>query len=405
MTEKFTERFVQRLDHLDSREVGEYLLGLAREKGLLENIFNSMQEGILVIDYSRTIAMVNHAAARLLDLSTSTVGSLFYESIHDPGLLDIIEQGFEVPGQVLVREFIVVHPQPRWLRMSRTSLKDGDGKFRGVMLVINDITRQRKAAQEIHMGERLEFLGHLTAGVAHEIGNPLSSLSIQIQLIERQISSMEATPFREKLKKIISIIKEELLRLDQIVAQFVQTLRPEPLILKKKDLVSVVEEVLELVEHELKEKGILLNRVYPPDGIQGRMDAGLIKQAIINLIKNAMQAMPGGGEISIRLEKEDAYLKFSITDQGTGIPPEKINRLFEPLFTTKETGSGLGLLVVYKALKQHGGYVEVTSQSGEGTTFTIWLPQRPERIKLLPSGGENRAKAPLRSDSSNRSGI
>jgi len=116
------------------------------------------------------------------------------------------------------------------------------------------------------------------------------------------------------------------------------------------------------------------------------MDAGLIKQAIINLIKNAVQAMPGGGEISIRLEKEDAYLKFSITDQGTGIPPEKINRLFEPLFTTKETGSGLGLLVVYKALRQHVGYVEVTSQPGEGTTFTIWLPQRPERIKLLPAG-------------------
>jgi len=386
MTEKFTERFVQRLDHLDSREVGEYLLGLAREKGLLENIFNSMQEGILVIDYSQTIAMVNHAAARLLDLSPSTVGSLFYESIRDPGLLDIIEQGFEVPGQVLVREFIVVHPQPRWIRMSRTSLKGGDGKFRGVMMVINDITRQRKAEQEIHMGERLDFLGQLTAGVAHEIGNPLSSLSIQIQLIERQIFTMEATPFREKLGNIISIIKEELLRLDQIVAQFLQTLRPEPLILRKKDLVNVVEEVLELVEQELKEKGISLNRIYPPDGIEGRMDAGLIKQAIINLIKNAMQAMPGGGEISICLEQEGAYLKFSITDQGTGIPPEKINRLFEPLFTTKETGSGLGLLVVYKALRQHGGYVEVTSQPGEGTTFTIWLPQRPERIKLLPAG-------------------
>ncbi len=397
MTEKFTERFVQRLDHLDSREVGGYLLGLAREKGLLENIFNSMQEGILVIDHSKTIAMVNHAAARLLDLSPASVGSLFNESIRDHGLLDIIDQGFEVPGQVLVREFIVVHPQPRWLRMSRTSLKDGDGKFRGIMLVINDITRQRKAEQEIHMGERLDFLGHLTAGVAHEIGNPLSSLSIQIQLIERQVSSMDESPFREKLQKTISIIKEELLRLDQIVAQFLQTLRPEPLILRKNDLVNVVEEVLELVEQELKENGISLNRVYPPDGIQGRMDAGLIKQAIINLIKNAVQAMPGGGEISIRLEKEDAYLKFSITDQGTGIPPDKINRLFEPLFTTKETGSGLGLLVVYKALRQHGGYVEVTSQPGQGTTFTIWLPQRPERIKLLPAIGGNRDNGSNRS--------
>ena len=387
MTEKFTERFVQRLDQLDSRKVGEYLLGLAREKGLLENIFNSMQEGLLVVDSSKTIAMVNHAAGRLLDLSPNSVGSLFDQSIHDPGLRDIIEQGFEVPGQVLVREFIVVHPQPRWVRMSRTSLRDADGKFRGIMLVLNDITRQRKSEQETNLVERLDFLGHLTAGVAHEIGNPLSSLSIQVQLIERQVNSMEDSPFRDKLRKRISIIKEELLRLDQIVAQFLKTLRPEPLILKKEDLVTVVEEVLELVEEELKEKGISLNREFPSEGIMGRMDSGLMKQAIINLIKNAVQAMPGGGEISIRLEKEDAYLKFSITDQGTGIPREKINRLFEPLFTTKETGSGLGLLVVYKALRQHGGYVEVTSQPGEGTTFTIWPPQRPERIKLLPAGG------------------
>ena len=398
MTGKFTERFVQRLDQLDSRKVGEYLLGLAREKGLLENIFNSMQEGLLVIDSSKTIAMVNHAAGRLLDLPSESVGSLFYESIRDPGLRDIIEQGFEVPGQVLIREFIVVHPQPRWVRMSRTSLRDADGKFRGIMLVLNDITRQRKSEQETNRVERLDFLSHLTAGVAHEIGNPLSSLSIQIQLIERQVNSMEVSPFRDKLRKRILIIKEELLRLDQIVTQFVQTLRPEPLILRKENLVKVVEEVLELVEEELREKGISLNRDYPQESILGRMDSGLMKQAIINLIKNAVQAMPGGGEISIRMEKEDAYLKFSITDQGTGIPREKINRLFEPLFTTKETGSGLGLLVVYKALRQHGGYVEVTSQPGEGTTFTIWLPQRPERIKLLPAGGGNHGDGSLRSN-------
>jgi len=123
---------------------------------LLENIFNSMQEGLLVIDSSKTIAMVNHAAGRLLDLPSESVGSLFYESIRDPGLRDIIEQGFEVPGQVLIREFIVVHPQPRWVRMSRTSLRDADGKFRGIMLVLNDITRQRKSEQETN---RVETFG------------------------------------------------------------------------------------------------------------------------------------------------------------------------------------------------------------------------------------------------------
>jgi two-component system, sporulation sensor kinase E len=387
MTGKFTERFVQRLNHLDSRKVGEYLLELAREKGLLENIFNSMQEGLLVIDSSGIIVLLNHSAGRQLDLSSSSIGSLYKQSIHDPGIRDIVKQGFEVQSQALVREFIVIHPQPRWIRLSRTALRDGDEKFRGIMLVLNDITRQRKSEQETNLVERLDFLSHLTAGVAHEIGNPLSSLSIQVQLIERQIRSMNESPFRNKLKKTVLIIKEELGRLDQIVRQFLQTLRPRQLTLREKDLAALLEEVLAVVEEELREKGIKLIREYPREGIQGSMDVNLIKQAIINLIKNAVQAMPEGGDITIRMEKKDAYIKFSITDQGTGIPREKINRLFEPLFTTKETGSGLGLLVVYKALRQHGGYVEVTSQPGEGTTFTIWLPRRPERIKLLPAGG------------------
>ncbi|MEA1927236.1 MAG: ATP-binding protein [Candidatus Auribacterota bacterium] len=391
MSGKFTERFVQRLDRLDSREVGEYLLGLAREKGLLENIFNSMQEGLLVIDSAGIIALLNHSAGHLLDLTSGAVGSSYKESIHDPGLMDIVEQGFEVRGQALVREFVVIHPQPRWVRLSRTALRDGEGRFRGIMLVLNDITRERKAEEEINLVERLDFVSHLTAGVAHEIGNPISSLSVQIQLIERQIRSLEESPFREKLRKTVFIVREELNRLDQIVRQFLQGLRPKQLVLRERDLVTVVEEVLELVEEELREKGISLNREYPGKGIRGRMDVNLIKQAIINLIKNAVQAMPEGGKITIRMEKEDAYIKFSITDQGVGIPREKISRLFEPFFTTKETGSGLGLLVVYKALRQHGGYVEVTSEPGEGTTFTIWLPQRPERIKLLPAGrGGNR---------------
>ncbi|MFH1037040.1 MAG: ATP-binding protein [PVC group bacterium] len=388
MRERFTERLVKRLDHLDRREVGEYLIGLARDKGLLENIFDSMQEGLLVINPSRAIALINAPAARLLDIPVDSAGYAYDERLRDPGLRTIIDQGFEVPSQALIRECIIIHPQPRWIRLSRTSLRDTDGRFRGILLVLADITRQRKVEEEISLVERLDFLSHLTAGVAHEIGNPISSLAIQVQLIERQVREL-GPPLRDRLLKTISIIKEELRRLDLIVDQFLKTLRPGTLQFRETDLVGVVEEVLALIGGELEEKGISLKKLYPRSGIRGRMDKNLIQQAILNLIINAAQAMPKGGEIALRLEKKDAYLKFSITDQGTGIPRGKINRLFEPLFTTKETGSGLGLLVVYKAIRQHGGYVEAASQPGEGTTFTIWLPQRPDRIKLLPAGRAN----------------
>lgn len=387
MSNRFTERLVERIEQLDHRELGGFLIGLAREKGLLENIFNSMQEGLLVIQPDGTISLLNHSAARLLDIPADSSGRSFQAAIEDPGLQDIIEQGLEVPGQALVREFIMVHPQPRWVRLSRTGLNDGEGKFRGVLLILADITRQRKSEEETSLVERLNFLGHLTAGVAHEIGNPISSLFIQTQLIERQVRQL-VSPQREKISRTLSIIQEELRRLDGIVRQFLNTLRPETLHLHENDLAEVVEEVAALVEEELEKKNISLVREYSRGAIRGRMDKDLIKQAVLNLIKNAAQAMPGGGEISIRLEREDAYLKLSVSDQGSGIPGEKIPRLFEPFFTTRETGSGMGLLVVYKAIRQHGGYVEISSLPGEGTVFSIWLPRRPQKIKLLPAGKE-----------------
>ncbi len=387
MSKRFTERLIERIDQLDHRELGGFLLGLAREKGLLENIFNSMQEGLLVIQPEGTISLLNHSAARLLDIPADSIGRAFPVVIEDPGLQEIIEQGLEFPGQALVREFIMVHPQPRWVRLSRTGLNDGEGRFRGVLLILADITRQRKSEAETSLVERLNFLGHLTAGVAHEIGNPISSPFIHTQLIERQVRQL-AEPQREKISRTISIIREELRRLDGIVRQFLKTLRPETLHLHENDLSEVVEEVADLVEEELRAKNITLVREYTRGSIRGRMDRNLIKQAVLNLIKNAAQAMPSGGEIAIRLERENAYLKLAVSDQGTGIPGEEIPRLFEPFFTTRETGSGMGLLVVYKAIRQHGGYVEVSSRPGEGTTFTIWLPRRPRKIKLLPAGKE-----------------
>ena len=388
MGKRFTERLIERLERLDHRELGGYLLGMAREKGLLENILNSMQEGLLVVRPEGTISLLNHSAARFLDIPAGSAGRAFPEVIEDPGLRAIIEQGLEVPGQALVREFIMIHPRPRWVRLSRTGLRDGEGKFRGVLLLLSDITRQRKAEAETTLTERLNFLGHLTAGVAHEIGNPVSSLFIQAQLLERQTRELDP-PQREKLSRTISIIRQELRRLDGIVRQFLKALRPETLHLREDDLAEVVEEVAALVEEELRRKNITLVREYSPGEIRGRMDKDLVKQAVLNLLKNAAQAMAKGGEITIRLEREDSYLKLAVSDQGTGIPGEQINRLFEPFFTTRETGSGMGLLVVYKAIRQHGGYVEVSSKPGEGTTFTIWLPRRPRKIKLLPAGEES----------------
>ena len=380
----FLERLIERLDRLDRRELEDYLVNLTREKGLLQSIFNSLREGLLVIDPEGRIVFINRAATSLLDIPAESEGQFASDTIEDPLLLSIVKEGLELPEQSLVKELQVMHPRPAWVRLSRSSLRDQDGEVRGIMLLLSDISRERKAEEEVNLAARLDFLIHLTAAIAHELGNPLTSLTIHIQLMERLIREIGGEA-GEKLLRSALIIREEIKRLDEIVEQFLRALRPAPLDLSDQNLKAIIEQVLALVSDELKERNISVKCSYPREGLRGLLDKNLIKQAMLNLIKNAAQAMMPGGEILVKLEKEDFYFKISVTDRGVGIPPEKIPRIFEPFYTTKERGSGLGLLVVYKIMRQHGGSVEVKSRPGRGTTFILWLPQRPEKIKLLPS--------------------
>lgn len=376
----FIERVIERLDRLDDQKVTGYLRSLAREKGLLENVFNSMREGLLVVDWRGKIVFLNYSASRLLGLPPESIGDSVFSRIEHEGLSEIIRQGLQIPAQSLVKELHLLHPWNGWVRLSRSSWQDREDKFRGIVLLLSDITRKRKKDQDLQLMERVGFLSQLTATVAHELGNPLSSLSIHIQLIIRKLQKTE----QKDLLRSARIIEEEIKRLHRIVEQFLVTLRPSPVQLRSADLRTIAREVMALLREELRRQGIVVVEEYPPDALLGRMDPNLIQQVIINLIRNAAQAMPEGGKIWLSLSKDDIYLKLSVTDQGMGIPSERISMLSEPFFTTKKGGSGLGLLVVYKIVRQHGGSVEILSRSGEGTTFTVWLPPRPERVKLLP---------------------
>ncbi|MCX6349413.1 MAG: ATP-binding protein [Candidatus Aureabacteria bacterium] len=379
----FLERLIERLDRLDRQEVGDYLLGLAREKGLLENIFNSMQEGLVVIDPFARIAFFNTAAARLLSLPADSLGRPAEEIIADPELKEIVRQGLELPEQSLVRDFQTTQPSPRWIRLSRSSLCDREGQVRGILLLFGDITRQRRADEEAGVSERMDGLAFLTATVAHELGNPLSSLAIHVQLLERSVRNLPAKASASLLLSV-AVVKEELNRLDAIIAQFLKALRPAPLQLAEEEMGSLAEEVRDLVAEELKRRGIAIAIERPADPMPGMVDRNAIKQVLLNLIKNSAQAMPRGGAIRLSLRREKTHLVLAVTDEGRGIPTLEMPRIFGPFFSTREGGSGLGLLVVYKIVRQHGGTIEVVSAPARGTVFTVRIPQRPEQIKLLP---------------------
>jgi signal transduction histidine kinase len=209
----------------------------------------------------------------------------------------------------------------------------------------------------------------LAAGIAHEIRNPLTSINILIH------SLTENFPFESARREDFQVIEEEISRINQIVDQFLRFARPAPPLLQKTDALSIFEETLQLLRPQIEKHRIIVQKefqAFPPIS----MDREQMKQVILNLLLNAVQAMPNGGRLTLRgqVSENDHWVTLSIEDSGIGIPSEDMNKLFDPFFSTKEGGVGLGLSIAHRIIDQHRGKIEVESSPGKGTLLTIWLP-------------------------------
>ena len=395
MKSGFLDKLIERLGRVGPEEVQNYLLQLAQEKGLIETVFNAIQEGIIVTDAKGRITYVNDAACELFGLEAdNAIGKRLDERVRGLDWNSLSQSEGAVS-----RDMEIFYPANRFLNFyivpllieRRTEKDDGSTESRptnepvGHAIILRDITESRRSTEKTIESERFNALTLLAAGVAHEIGNPLNSLHIHLQLMERKVRKIEGK-VKEELQEAIAISRAEITRLDSIVTQFLQAIRPSKPVLHPENVNAIVEEAVRFFAPEIEDRDIVVEQELRSDLPLLELDRDQMKQVLYNVIKNSFEAMKRRGILRIRTDMEATHVIISFTDTGGGMSAESLSRVFEPYFTTKSAGSGLGLLIVRRIVREHGGELAIESNEGKGLTLTIRLPYLDKRVRMLEAG-------------------
>ena len=387
----FVEKLIGRLGKIGPEEVQNYFLRLAQEKGFLETVFNSIQEGIIVTDFNGRITYLNDAACELFGLEADDslgkrlderVRGLDWESLSKSEVAVSRDMEIFYPASRFINFYIVP------LSIARKSDNDDDalsGEQVGHAIILRDITETRRSEQQTIESERLNALTLLAAGVAHEIGNPLNSLNIHLQLIQREARKIDGAK-RAELQESVEVARAEVNRLDSIITQFLRAIRPTRPQLKPESINSIVEESVRFFTPEIKDRDIIVEQELRSDLPLLELDRDQMKQAFYNVIKNSFEAMKSRGVLRIRTDMDDSHVIVRFNDSGGGMSAENLSRVFEPYFTTKASGTGLGLLIVRRIVREHGGELGIESSEGKGLTLTIRLPYIDKRVRMLEAG-------------------
>lgn len=398
----FLDKLIERLDKLDPQNLQAQFLRLWQEKGLLEAVFNVLRDGILVLDSQGYIVYANSTAALMLGCSFESANHAFGLASPQPiakylkdidwvNILNLDEQAW---SKLISREIEITYPERRFVNMYLMPIPLKDE--RGLVIILRDITAEREKELKTLKSERLNALTLLAAGVAHEIGNPLNSLHIHLQLLERELAKLPEKS-RRNLEELVKVAGGEISRLNAIITQFLKAIRSSPPRREVGRLEEVLKETVAFMKPEIENRDIIVEVKEPEPVPAIAFDRNQIKQAFFNIIKNALQAMTRGGILTITLFSNDRFLGVAFKDNGEGMSAEQVGRLFKPYpwpgrQSAKPDGSGLGLFIVQRIIQGHGGEIEVYSQPKGGTTFTLYLPLAERRFRLLKAPRKRNAR-------------
>jgi len=362
----FAERFRSTRAELEAQR--KNLENLEAFKDL---VFESVGTGLIAIDRDQVITAFNRTAATITGVAVErAIGRSWQEVFGDVVSFPVIEAGVDAGHGASTRHELTLpraHGRGTPVRMTFSALVDGAGDRLGLICACEDLSAIRAMEDRLRHADRLATLGRMSANIAHEIRNPLASLTGAIEVLASQ------GPTGELRERLANIVLKESARLNAILRDFLEYARPAPLARARVNVCETIDEVLVLLEHRATPGALKVLRELPPT-LMWEVDPQQFRQAVWNLCLNAVQAMPDGGELRVTARTVDKSLVVCIEDSGHGIGGSDVAHVFEPFFSTKPGGSGLGLALVHRILKDHGGEVDVESTAGGGSTFTLRIP-------------------------------
>ena len=346
------------------RELQADRLSTLSEKAHLQGVVDQLEDGVIFLNPERHILFFNRAAEAVVGLPLERAVGLPIHEVLDPAhpLLPFVDQ--VLVGSAGIRNATVVLPhdgRDKEFLVSAFHMEDAH-RVMGVAVLLKDLESIKTVQSLVSYSAKLAALGRLTSGVAHEVKNPLNAMMIHVELLKERLEDSGAD-----VRQSLEVIGSEIRRLDRVVQGFLKFMRPQELTLKPVDLNAMLQSVCALLEAESQSHGVRFVLELDADLPTVSADEELLRQAFINILQNAVQAMPTGGAVRIRTRPEELeWVRVTVTDQGVGIAPEDLDKIFKLYYTSKPGGSGIGLSVVYRIVQLHDGVIEAKSAAGAG---------------------------------------